>query len=111
MPVRNKKIVFAVGLALTLLFCTGLVHASGKQPPPHKPTADECLACHGDSSLSHEVNGKAASLFVNPQSFKDSIHGGMFTCVDCHTDVTTLGHETAPGRSPAPVAMRTSRQL
>jgi cytochrome b subunit of formate dehydrogenase len=96
MPVRNRGRVFAFGVALTLLFCLTFVEASEKKQPPRKPTADECLACHGDPSLSHEVSGKPASLYVNPRSFKDSIHGGMFTCVDCHTDVTTLGHETAP---------------
>ena len=28
--------------------------------------------------------------------FKDSIHGSMFTCVDCHTDVKSSPHETPP---------------
>ena len=37
--------------------------------------------------LTHDVNGKTVSLHVDPQHFKDSIHGSMFTCVDCHTDV------------------------
>ena len=57
---------------------------------------DDCLACHSDASLTHEVNGKQVSLHVDPQAFKDSIHGSMFTCVDCHTDVTSAGHETPP---------------
>ncbi|HUO26212.1 MAG TPA: cytochrome b/b6 domain-containing protein [Candidatus Aquilonibacter sp.] len=83
----------SLGIALTL-FCGGSWAAQGK--PAHKLTTDDCLACHGDSSLSHEVDGKTVSLYVNPQTFKDSIHGSMFTCVDCHTDVTTLGHETPP---------------
>jgi cytochrome b subunit of formate dehydrogenase len=63
---------------------------------PDKPTAYECLACHGDASLSHDVNGKPVSLYVNPQAFKDSIHGSMFTCVDCHADVKSAAHETPP---------------
>jgi cytochrome b subunit of formate dehydrogenase len=54
------------------------------------------LACHSDASLTHDVNGKPASLHVDPQAFKDSIHGSMFTCVDCHTDVKSAGHETPP---------------
>jgi cytochrome b subunit of formate dehydrogenase len=48
--------------------------------------------------LSHEVNGKKVSLHVDPQAFKDSIHGAMFTCVDCHTDVKSAAHETTPKR-------------
>ncbi|HEV2401201.1 MAG TPA: cytochrome b/b6 domain-containing protein [Candidatus Sulfotelmatobacter sp.] len=95
MSTRIRRRFFASGGALTLLLLTGSLHAAAKKDPP-KPTADECLACHSDSSLSHEVNGKTVSLHVDPQKFKDSIHGSMFTCVDCHTDVKTAAHETAP---------------
>jgi cytochrome b subunit of formate dehydrogenase len=63
-----------------------------------KPSSEDCLMCHGDSSLTHEVNGKSASLFVDPAKFKDSIHGGMFTCVDCHTDLKSSSHETTPAK-------------
>jgi cytochrome b subunit of formate dehydrogenase len=94
MPMRNTGRFFALEIGLALLLCAGNVHAAVKQPP--KPTADDCLVCHSDATLSHEVNGKNASLYVNPQAFKDSIHGGMFTCVDCHTDVTSAAHETLP---------------
>jgi len=86
--------IFASGFALILLLACESLHAAGKPTP--KPTAEECLACHGDSGLSHDVNGKPESLYVNPEAFKDSIHGSMFTCVDCHTDVKTAGHETTP---------------
>jgi cytochrome b subunit of formate dehydrogenase len=84
----------ASGSALTLLLAASTLHAAGTQHS--KPTVEDCLACHGDPSLTHEVNGKPVSLYVNPQVFKDSIHGSMFTCVDCHTDVKTAGHETLP---------------
>jgi cytochrome b subunit of formate dehydrogenase len=42
------------------------------------------------------VNGKPVSLHVDPQRFKDSIHGSMFACVDCHTDVKSPAHDTPP---------------
>jgi cytochrome b subunit of formate dehydrogenase len=61
-----------------------------------KPGNDDCLTCHGDPSLSTEINGKSVSLYVNPEKFKNSIHGNMFTCVDCHTDVKTSPHEHMP---------------
>jgi cytochrome b subunit of formate dehydrogenase len=65
---------------------------------PQKPTNEECLACHGDSTLSKEINGKPFSLFVNPDRFKDSIHGGMFACVDCHTDLKSAPHDGTPAK-------------
>jgi cytochrome b subunit of formate dehydrogenase len=73
----------------------GSLQAASKKAPP-KPAADECLTCHSDSTLSHEVNGKTVSLHVDPDKFKGSIHGSMFTCVDCHTDVKSAAHETTP---------------
>jgi cytochrome b subunit of formate dehydrogenase len=95
MSTRTIRGFFAPGVALTLILTTGnLLAAGGKQPA--KPTADDCLACHGDSSLTHDVNGKPVSLYVNPQTFKDSIHGSMFTCVDCHSDIKGPVHETTP---------------
>jgi len=98
MSYRYSGRFFAFGVALTLLFSLTTAQAAGKptQKTPPKPTVDDCLACHSDSTLTHEVNGKPVSLYVNPQAFKDSIHGGMFTCVDCHTDVTSAAHETTP---------------
>jgi cytochrome b subunit of formate dehydrogenase len=99
MSTRTTRNIFALGVALTLFFSAGTVHAARKQPAgkqPPKPTADQCLACHSDASLTHDVNGKPVSLHVDPQTFKDSIHGSMFTCVDCHTDVKSSAHETPP---------------
>lgn len=62
-----------------------------------KPTTEDCLVCHGDVSLSHEVNGKQVSLGVDPAKFQESIHG-MFTCVDCHDDIATPVHEKMPAK-------------
>ena len=95
MSMRIRRRLFALGSALTFLIAAALpLFAASKEPA--KPTADECLACHSDASLTHEVNGKTVSLHVDPQAFKDSIHGSMFTCVDCHTDVKSAAHETTP---------------
>jgi cytochrome b subunit of formate dehydrogenase len=94
MHMRAERSIFAPGFALVLLLSAAASNATGKEP--QKPTAEECLVCHGDSTLAHEVDGKPASLYVSPQAFKDSIHGSMFTCVDCHTDVKSAAHETLP---------------
>ncbi len=99
MSTRTIRSIFAPGVALALLFTAGTLLAAGKPPAgkqPPKPAAEECLACHSDATLTHDVNGKAVSLHVDPQAFKDSIHGSMFTCVDCHTDVKSSAHETPP---------------
>lgn len=60
----------------------------------------DCLACHGDSTLTTERNGKTVSLYVDAKKLKQSIHGSVhgagFSCVDCHTDVKSLAHETPP---------------
>jgi len=48
--------------------------------------------------MSQDVNGKKQSLFVDEAKMKHSIHGSMFSCVDCHKDVKSLVHETPPQR-------------
>ena len=99
MSTRTMRNIFAPGVALILFLFAGTLLAAGKRPaskPAPKPTAEECLACHSDATLSHDVNGKSVSLRVDPQTFKDSIHGSMFTCVDCHTDVIRAPHESSP---------------
>ncbi|HYA23782.1 MAG TPA: cytochrome b/b6 domain-containing protein [Terriglobales bacterium] len=88
-----RRAAIAVFLLLTL---PGLFAAPQKSAP--KPKNEECLACHGDSTLTHEVEGKPVSLYVNPDKFKDSIHGSMFQCVDCHTDLKTAPHENQPAK-------------
>jgi len=62
----------------------------------HKPKDSECLACHGDQTLTTEINGKQVSLFVDQGKLKHSIHGDLFACVDCHKDVKGLVHESTP---------------
>jgi cytochrome b subunit of formate dehydrogenase len=56
----------------------------------------ECLTCHGDASLSNDQNGRQVSLFVDQTKLKHSFHGRLFGCVDCHTDVKSLAHDTPP---------------
>jgi cytochrome b subunit of formate dehydrogenase len=56
----------------------------------------DCLTCHGEPSLSTEQNGRQISLYVDQSKLKHSFHGRLFGCVDCHTDVKSLAHETSP---------------
>lgn len=82
--------ISTIALALSLLAWGS---AGNAQP---KPRDADCLACHSDSTLTTDVNGKPLSLFVDQNKLKHSVHGGMFSCVDCHTDVKSLVHETTP---------------
>lgn len=84
-------------LLLVLVFAA-CAAAATKPTAVHKPINDDCLACHGDPTLTHEVKGKPVSLFVDPAKFKDSIHGSMFQCVDCHTDLKASPHEATPAK-------------
>jgi len=82
--------IVAHALALSLFAWACALHAE------HKLKDSDCLACHSDSTLAKEVDGKPVSLYVDAAKLKQSIHGGLFACVDCHTDVKSLAHESAP---------------
>lgn len=59
------------------------------------PSAEECLACHGDRELTKKgPRGRPISLFVNHTAFQGSVHGSL-ECVQCHTDVTRVPHPEA----------------
>jgi cytochrome b subunit of formate dehydrogenase len=62
----------------------------------HKLKNEDCLTCHSDKTLTDGENGKSVSLYVDGAKLSHSIHGSMFTCVDCHKDVKGLGHATPP---------------
>ncbi|MFZ0796632.1 MAG: cytochrome c3 family protein, partial [Terriglobales bacterium] len=46
----------------------------------------ECLACHGDKSMSTTRAGKTVSLFVDGKRFATSVHAS-FGCTGCHADL------------------------
>jgi cytochrome b subunit of formate dehydrogenase len=103
MPTSQKHLRISSALrvlqfGLLGLVFTGAALGTARKPAPPKPTNEECLACHGDPTMTREVDGKQISLSVSPDAFKTSIHGAMFACVDCHTDVKTSPHETTPAR-------------
>ncbi len=87
---NSVRWLLACSLVVSSLVWAPSLHAE------HKLKNEDCLACHGDATLTETVNGKAHSLFVDATKLKHSIHGSMFTCVDCHTDVKSLAHETPP---------------
>jgi cytochrome b subunit of formate dehydrogenase len=88
--VNSGQRILTQTLALSLLFWVCAAHAEQKLKDP------DCLACHSDATMTTDVNGKNVSLFVDGGKLKHSIHGAMFSCVDCHKDVKSLAHETTP---------------
>jgi hypothetical protein len=88
-------VVWQIGL-LGLVFVALPAVAAKKAAP--KPSNEDCLACPSDSTMTKEVDGKQVSLYVNPDAFKNSMHGGIFTCVDCHSDIKSFPHETTPAK-------------
>ena len=91
-PVRVLTIPFLVLVVASAGF------AQKKAAPNPKFSNDDCLACHSDASLTKEENGKTVSLAVDQKKFSASIHGQMFQCVDCHSDVKDVPHSTTPAK-------------
>ncbi len=50
------------------------------------PPGAECLACHGDKSMTTTHAGKTISLFVDEKKFAASVHAS-FGCTGCHADL------------------------
>jgi hypothetical protein len=88
--VKVNARILTYTLALSLFGWSCSTHAAQKLKD------SDCLACHSDSTLTQEENGKTVSLFVDEGKLKHSIHGSMFSCVDCHKDVNSLAHESTP---------------
>lgn len=61
------------------------------------PDVDFCLGCHSNKDLELVLpSGEKRSLFVEPETFARSVHGGKLRCTDCHSDISTYPH---PARS------------
>ncbi len=88
MGLRRTHLAVSLILVLVATACTARAE--------RKPKNEDCLACHGDKTLTTEVGGKQISLYVDGSKLDHSVHGSMFTCVDCHKDVKGLVHATTP---------------
>jgi cytochrome b subunit of formate dehydrogenase len=91
---RVRAIAKLFALALTL----GLLASATVASAARKPSQEECLACHADPTLTKDADDKPESLHIDAEHFKNSIHGGMFSCVDCHKGVKAEPHETSPAK-------------
>ena len=99
-PRSAKRALVAVQFGfVVLLSLMGVRGARGARPSPDQP-GEECLACHGDKSMSTTRAGKTVSLFVDPKKFSSSVHGAL-GCTGCHADLE--GKELPHGTPVAPV--------
>jgi len=53
-------------------------------------SAEECLACHSDDSLTGERDGREFPVFVDEAAWGEAIHRDL-ACVDCHQNLAGLG--------------------
>ena len=88
-------VVPLLAIVLSLLFSEPGHAAGGAADQP----GTECLACHGDKSMSTTRAGKTVSLYVDGKKFATSVHGS-FGCTGCHAD---LEGKDLPHDKPAPV--------
>jgi hypothetical protein len=71
-----------------LLVCVSLSSAA------EKLANSDCLDCHTDPTNSRKVEGKSVPMAVFPTNrFDKSVHAKL-SCVDCHTGVKDLVHES-----------------
>lgn len=92
-----KGIICAAFLLTGCWWGSDITTAQKPATAPTKPGMDnaDCLACHNDSTLTKEVDGKAVSVYVNETPFTESVHGPL-NCTDCHTDIKEYPHDPAP---------------
>src|SRR5271166_144983 len=97
---RKWRLGVAVAMILAVIFFLRFaerpVRAADKKA--EQPGA-ECLACHGDKSMSTTRAGKTVSLYVDGKKFATSVHAG-FGCTGCHAD---LAGKDLPHEKPARV--------
>jgi cytochrome b subunit of formate dehydrogenase len=72
----GKFLTFAV--AVLLCAWAPAAHATDKTKN------SDCMACHSNPAMGKESGGKKVSLYVDENKLMQSIHGSLFTCVDCH---------------------------
>ncbi len=102
MNIRLLKVVLCslvVIAGISLVGLRGRAQTGGKKRATAAPgmSNTDCLACHSNSELTKEVDGKSVSVFVNEEPFTASVHGSL-DCTSCHTDIREYPHDPAPQR-------------
>ena len=89
---------------LPLVMALGLAPGAGAEADPARRSeaVEECLGCHADEGAELELgDGTSLSLFIEGESFSESVHGSKLICTDCHEgydDDHPMGREIASRR-------------
>ena len=77
----------------------GLLLLARAASPAAGPSNDDCLACHGDKTLTTKRGSRTVSLFVDGKRFSSSVHS-VLSCTSCHADLEgkELPHSTPLAR-------------
>jgi cytochrome b subunit of formate dehydrogenase len=74
-------------IVLSLFAWASTAHAGQKQKN------EDCLACHSAAKPAKAAGGAKAIPHVDADKFRNSIHGSLFACVDCHTQQMGPDHK------------------
>lgn len=75
-----KKIFFVVSLTLVISTIVFVAETCNRLPAQN---SEACFTCHEDKGLTMDKDGKKVSLYVNPDSYRQSVHS-VADCIDCH---------------------------
>ena len=76
---RTAALSLLPAVLLLLVVWAPAAHAAGI-------SNDDCLACHGDKSMTTKRAGRTVSLFVDGKKFASSVHSPL-SCTSCHADL------------------------
>src|SRR5208337_5621390 len=96
--VRRKSCAGLGGIVAPLLATLFFLLISESPGRAADQPGAECLACHGEKSMSTTRAGRTVSLYVDGKKFAASVHGS-FGCTGCHAD---LEGKELPHETPAP---------
>ena len=119
MPERKvvrRKWCVGLGVVVATLCATVFPFLFSESPsraarPETEQSGAQCLACHGEKSMSTTRGGKTVSRYVDGKKFATSVHGS-FGCTGCHADLEgkELPHATPLARVNCGTCHETERE-
>lgn len=86
---RSAIVVAALTVVILLGYSIAQAHAESSPSLP----SDTCLNCHGQPGFSTTLpGGESLPLYVNPESFRASVHGDKLSCTGCHSSISAYPH-------------------
>lgn len=86
-------VLVAVAIVAASVFCSIFLFAQAAWADSSNPSNDYCFSCHGNEEMKISHEGKEISLFVNKETFENSVHGSL-RCTSCHPGAKTFPHQT-----------------